>query len=130
VASNYRIKNHGVLLVEALISFGLMFTVALTVFGLQAQAHRARYKARNMIAATSFARQLLEEARDTSYDELSLGESKQERVVEFDRDGKPGKAQFFAVVEVRPGPLDDTKSVAVNVTWTSGKVDLETYVRK
>ena len=113
---------------EALISFALMFTVALVAMGLQAQAYRAKEKARNMAAATSLARQTLEQARAVTYDKLEIGETHQQHVINFTRGRVTGAARFKATRVVSSGPAEGLKSIWVEVTWQSGQVDVEGLV--
>lgn len=121
-------RNRGALLIEALISFFLMFVVALTVFGLQAQARRAKGKARATVAANSFARQLIEQARSAPSDELSNGLwREQNRVVRYRAGETDGVVRMVGTVRVSDGPATSLKSVLATVTWHSGTVTLEAY---
>lgn len=117
-------------MLEALISFALMFTVALLAMGLQAQSYRAKEKARNIATATAMARQTLEQAQMTRYDELDLGTSYQQDVTGFTRGKVEGNARFRTKRVVSQGPAQGLKNVWVEVAWKSGKVDLEGLVSK
>jgi Tfp pilus assembly protein PilV len=121
-------RLRGSLLVEALVAFALMFTVSVVAMGLQAQSHRAKEKARSTAAATSMARQILEQAQMTGYNKLELGKSQQERFVAFGRGSVTGSSHLRATQVVSDGPLKGLKSVWVEVTWQSGRVDLEGFV--
>lgn len=126
----FRRNTSGVLLIEALVSFGLMLVVALTALGLQAHARKARVKARSVIAATSIARSVMERCRAQGYDALSYGETKSTEVVSLQREGMESKQTFQVIRSVNTAPIDGLKSVVVTVRWESGKVDLEGYFAK
>ena len=121
-------KQRGSLLIEALVAFALMFTVSVVAMGLQAQSHRAKEKARTMAAATSMARQILEQAQTTGYNKLELGESQQERFVKFGRGNVAGSSHLRATQIVSDGPSKGLKSVWGEVAWKSGRVDIEGFV--
>lgn len=126
-----RTKNRrGALLIEALVSFGLMFTVAITVLGLQAHARKARAKGRSIVAATCLARGVLDEARAADYDQLVYGETTRTEGVPVQREGVTVLQSFRVVQNVRTGPLEGVKSVVVTVKWDSGVVNLEGYVSR
>lgn len=120
----------GALLIEALVSFGLMFVFAITAFGLQAHARKARAKGRSIIAATCLARGVLDEARVQGYDQLAYGEIIRTERVEVEREGIKVGQQFEVVRQIRTGPSTDIKSVMVEVKWNSGEVNLEGYIGK
>lgn len=117
-------------MIEALVSFGLMFTVAITVMGLQAHARQARAKGRNLVAATCLARTALEQARAGGYDQLSFGESSHTETVTLKRKELNLAESFLVTESVRTGPLDNLKSVLITVKWDSGELSLEGYVAK
>jgi len=110
------------------VSFALMFSVALTVAALQAHAHGAKEKARNMAIGTSFARQILEETRSTSFEKIEYGKTEQSRVVTFTRGKNAGQSKFLGTRLVEKTEVAGHKSVQVTVSWNSGSVDLEGYV--
>lgn len=105
-----------------------MFVVALTVFGLQAQARRAKGKARATVTANSFARQLIEQARSAPSDELSNGLwREQNRVVRYRAGETEGVVRMVGTVRVSDGPAPNVKSILATVIWNSGTVTLEAY---
>lgn len=123
-----RKRIRAALLIEALVSFGLMFTVAITVMGLQAHARQARAKGRNLVAATCLARTALEQARAGGYDQLSFGDTSRTETVPLKRKELNLAENFLLTQSVRTGPLDNLKSVLITVKWNSGEVSIEGYV--
>ena len=107
-----------------------MFTVAITVLGLQAHARKARAKGRSLITATSLARGALEEARALGYDQLSYGEESRTQHIRIQREENTVQQSFLVTQNVRTGPLNGVKSVLVTVKWDSGEVNLESYIAK
>lgn len=125
-----RSENRGALLVEALVSFGLMFIVALAVLSMQAHARKARVKGRDIVAATCLARSVLEQARTTGYDSLAFGETSYTESIQVLRENRSIPEKFVVTRNVRTGPLSGLKSVHVRVRWHAGEVVLENYVGK
>lgn len=123
-------RYRGALLVEALIAFFLMFCVSLAVFGLQAQARKAKSKARASFAATAFAREVLEDARAIPYDNLSLGKETFRKTLTHSSPQSNGVIRLEAEREVKEGPVDALRLITIRVSWSSGQVSLEGFVGK
>ena len=118
------------MLVEAVIAFFLMFCVSLAVFGLQAQARKAKSKARASFAATVFAREVLENARSLPYDDLSLGKQTFRKTLTHAGPQSNGVIRLEAQQEVTEGPVDELKLISIKVSWSSGRVSLEALIGK
>ena len=123
-------RDRGALLVEAVIAFFLMFCVSLAVFGLQAQARKAKSKARASFAATVFAREVLENARSLPYDDLSLGKQTFRKTLTHAGPQSNGVIRLEAQQEVTEGPVDELKLISIKVSWSSGRVSLEALIGK
>ena len=121
-------RLRGALLVEALVSFFLMFCVSLAVFGLQAQARKAKTKARAGFAATVFAREVLEDARVIPYDELSNGSEIFRKTLTHTGPKSNGVIRLEAQREVKDGPVTDLKKISITVRWASGQVHLAALI--
>lgn len=120
----------GGLLIEALVSFMLFLIASLSLYALLATSHRASGRARQTVAATSLARDLLEQARARGYDRLKLGEESGRTRLQSQRGHLPGGLILSWKVSVTSAP-DDLKSILVSVTWVQepvATVELETYV--
>lgn len=120
----------GALLIEALVAFGLMFTVSLVALGLQAHTRKARAKGRDIVAATCLARGVLEQAQSIGYDALPYGETNFNQTVQVVRENQSLPEKFVVLQNVRTGPSNTIKSIFVTVKWNSGVVNLEGYVTK
>lgn len=107
-----------------------MFTLAVTLMGVQAHARKARVKGRSVVVASGLARQALEEAQSKGFEGLSYGETSRKQSVQALRQGMALSESFTVVQNVRTGPLDSLKSVLITVRWSNGAVTLEGYVAR
>lgn len=119
-----------VLLVEVVVAFSLFLIAAFTFYGTMANASRAEAKARQTVAATAFARELLETQRAMGYEALVLGEESGQITLDTLRGEARGSINISYRVDVRTGPGKGLKSVRVVVGWKGGQIDLETYVAR
>lgn len=119
-----------VLLVEAVVAFSIFLVAAFTFYGTMANASRAEAKARQTVAATAFARELLETQRAVGYEDLLLGEESGRISLDTVRGDARGVIDISYRVNVRTGPGKGLKSVKVEVGWKDGRIDLETYVAR
>jgi len=124
-----RIEQNGyTLLVEALVAFSLFLVAALGFYSMLAGVQRAELKARRTVAATAYAKELLEIHRAYNYPDLPLGKTSGSRSVQAVRRGTTSTMTMNHLVTVRDGPMTGTKSILVEVSWHSGSVSLEGYV--
>ncbi len=121
-------KQNGALLVEAMVSFAIFLLASVSFYGLLANSRRAEAKASQTVAATAYARQLMESARLKGYSSLKVGTESGSRSVTTSRRGVLGKYVLKSLVTVYDGPDSGAKSVLVRVSWHQGEVSLESYV--
>ena len=126
ISSNKR--RRGVLLVEAMVSFFIFLIASIAFYGLMANTRRADMKARQVLAANAYARQLMEGQRIKGYSSLKLGTTKSSKQFLSDRDGVAGATRVDTVVTVYEGPGSGVKSIVVTVSGNQGKISLESYV--
>lgn len=116
------------LMVEALVAFALFLVAAISFYGLIANVHKAEAKARQTVAATAYAREILEINRALGFTELKLGKSSGDVSLSALRGGNRSKIEMDYTVEVTNGPESGIKSILVEVSWYDGQVSLEGYV--
>ena len=116
------------LMVEALVAFALFLVAAISFYGLIANVHKAEAKARQTVAATAYAREMLEINRAVGYTDLKLGKQTGQVSLAALRGDNRSKIEMNYVVEVRNGPESGIKSIFVQVNWHNGRVSLEGYV--
>lgn len=133
----HRFEHRGALLVEALVSFALCLLASIAFYGLMANTRRADAKARHLIEANSYARQLMESHRQKGYSNLKPGTAKSSKTMTTQTVGNIGKKQrttttsastMLGTVTIYEGPGTGVRSIVVTVAWNDGKVQLESYV--
>lgn len=115
-------------MVEALVAFALFLVAAISFYGLIANVHKAEAKARQTVAATAYAREILEINRAQGFKELKLGKQMGEVSLSALRGDNRSKMDMDYLVEVTNGPESGIKSILVRVSWYDGRVVLEGYV--
>ena len=98
----------GFTLVESLLTLAIMSMSLLALAGLQITALRGNTLARRMTAAVSIAEQKIEQLKNTSYVNIQAEAATQVTAANL---------HFTRQVTVTDGPLPDTKSVSVLVSW-------------
>lgn len=120
--------QRGTLLVEALVCFAIFLVASLVFYGLVATTHRSDAKARQILAANHYARQLLESAQAQGYSSLKVGTTTGQRdVSQIGRD-TAGLTRLRSEVRVSDGPGLGVKTVLVTITWAGGRLTMESYV--
>ena len=121
-------RPRGILLIEAMVSFTLFMLTSIFFYGLLANSRAAQAKAEQTIEATAYARDLMEGARLKGYSSLSLGSQTGSRKLATSRRGVTGQTVLTSQTTVANGPVSDSKSILVTVSWNQGRVSMETYV--
>lgn len=120
-----------------MVSFSIFLLAAVAFYGLLANTRRADLKARQVLTANGYARQLMEGQRLKGYSNLKLGTTTGNRTVATERnDGVvtkksktvKGAMLMTSTVTVSEGPGTGVRSIVVLVSWKGGKVQLQTYV--
>ena len=101
-------SNAGFTLVESLLTLAIMAMSLLALAELQITALRGNTLARSMTTAVSLAEQRLEQLKNTSYANIQAEAATQVTAANL---------QFTRQVTVTNGPLPNTKSVSVLVSW-------------
>ena len=118
----------GALLIEALVSFAIFLIASLAFYGMLANTRRADAKARHVLAANAYARQLMETQRSRGYASLALGTTRGSKQLTVERDGVKGSLNMASSVTISIGPGVGVKTILVQVTSTLSSVTLESYV--
>lgn len=122
---------------EALVSFALCLIASIAFYGLMANTRRADAKARHLIEANSYARQLMESQRLKGYGNLKAGTTTASKTFSAQTASTVGKkslstttstAKMTSKVTVYEGPGAGVRSILVTVSWQDGRVQLESYV--
>lgn len=121
-------RQIGALLVEAMVSFAIFLLASVSFYGLLANSRRAEAKAAETVAATAYARQLMESTRVRGYASLKVGTESASSSFATDRKGVTGQTVLKSLVTVYDGPGSGVKSILVRVAWNRGEVSLESYV--
>ena len=100
--------NAGFTLVESLLTLAIMSMSLLALAGFQITALRGNALARRMTTAVSIAEQRLEQLKNTSYTNIQAEAATQVTA---------SNLHFTRQVTVTTGPLPNTKSVSVLVSW-------------
>ena len=101
-------SNAGFTLVESMLTLAIMSMGLLALAGLQITALRGNALARRMTTAVSIAEQRLEQLKNTSYTNIQAEAATQVTA---------SNLHFTRQVTVTTGPLPNTKSVSVLVSW-------------
>jgi type IV pilus assembly protein PilV len=100
--------NAGFTLVESMLTLAIMSVGLLALAGLQITALRGNAFSRNMTTAVSIAEQSLEQLKNTPYTDIAAEAATQVTASQL---------QFTRQVTVTNGPLPNTKSINVLVSW-------------
>jgi type IV pilus assembly protein PilV len=100
--------NAGFTLVESLLALAIMSMSLLALAGLQITALRGNALSRRITTAVSVAEQRLEQLKNTPYTDIEAEAPTQVTVSD---------QQFTRQVTVTAGPLPNTKSVSILVSW-------------
>jgi len=100
--------NAGFTLVESLLTLAIMSMSLLALAGLQITALRGNALSRSMTTAVSIAEQTIEQLKNTSYANIQAEAATQVTAANL---------HFTRQVTVTNGPLPNTKSVSVLVSW-------------
>ena len=100
--------NAGFTLVESLLTLAIMSMSLLALAGLQITALRGNTLSRRMTTAVSIAEQTIEQLKNTSYANIQAEAATQVTA---------SNLHFTRQVTVTNGPLPNTKSVSVLVSW-------------
>ena len=100
--------NAGFTLVESMLTLAIISVSLLALAGLQITALRGNALSRRMTTAVSIAEQRLEQLKNMSYTNIQAEAATQVTV---------SNLQFTRQVTVTNGPLPNTKSVSVLVSW-------------
>jgi len=101
-------SNAGCTLVESMLTLAIMSMGLLALAGLQITALRGNALARKMTTAVSIAEQRIEQLKNTSYTNIQAEAATQVTA---------SNLHFTRQVTVTTGPLPNTKSVSVLVSW-------------
>jgi len=101
-------SNAGFTLVESMLTLAIMSMGLLALAGLQITALRGNALARKMTTAVSIAEQRIEQLKNTSYTNIQAEAATQVTA---------SNLHFTRQVTVTTGPLPNTKSVSVLVSW-------------
>ena len=101
-------SNAGFTLVESMLTLAIMSMGLLALAGLQITALRGNALARKMTTAVSIAEQRIEQLKNTSYTNIQAEAATQVTA---------SNLHFTRQVTVTNGPLPNTKSVSVLVSW-------------
>jgi prepilin-type N-terminal cleavage/methylation domain-containing protein len=100
--------NAGFTLAESMLTLAIMSVGLLALAGLQMTALRGNALSRSMTTAVSIAEQSLEQLKNTPYPDIEAEAATQITASHL---------QFTRQVTVTNGPLPNTKSVSVLVSW-------------
>jgi type IV pilus assembly protein PilV len=100
--------NAGFTLVESMLALAIMSVGLLALAGLQITALRGNALSRSMTTAVSIAEQRLEQLKNTPYSDIQAEAATQVTA---------SNLHFTRQVTVTNGPLPNTKSVSVLVSW-------------
>jgi type IV pilus assembly protein PilV len=100
--------NAGFTLVESMVTLAIMSVGLLALAGLQITALRGNALSQRMTTAVSIAEQCLEQLKNTPYTDIEA-----EATIQV----TASHLQFTRQVIVTNGPLSNTKSVSVLVSW-------------
>ena len=100
--------NAGFTLVESMLTLAIMSVGLLALAGLQITALRGNALSRSMTTAVSIAEQRLEQLKNTPYTSIQAEAATQVTA---------SNLHFTRQVTVTNGPLPNTKSVSVLVSW-------------
>ena len=118
-------------------SFAICLIASIAFFGLMANTRRADAKARHVLQANAYARQLMESQRLKAYADLKVGSSSASKVLTSETVSTRGTTKTTSTssgttmtgeVTVYEGPGTGVRSIVATVTWVGGKVQLESYV--
>jgi len=107
--------NAGFTLVESMLTLAIMSVGLLALAGLQITALRGNALSRRMTTAASIAEQSIEQLKNTPYTNIQAEAATQVAA---------SNLHFTRQVTVTNGPLPNTKSVSVLVSWQD---QLKTY---
>lgn len=113
---------------EAMVAFTLFLMTSIFFYGLLANSRAAQAKAEQTFEATAYARELMEGARQKGYSSLALGSQSGSRTLATSRRGVSGQTVLNSLTTVSSGPVSDSKSILVTVSWNQGRISMETYV--
>jgi type IV pilus assembly protein PilV len=100
--------NAGFTLVESMLTLAIMSMTLLALAGLQITALRGNALSRRITTATSIAEQRIEQLKNISYANIQAEDATQVTA---------SNLHFTRQVTVTNGPLPNTKSVSVLVSW-------------
>jgi type IV pilus assembly protein PilV len=100
--------NAGFTLVESMLTLAIMSVGLLALAGLQITALRGNALSRSMTTAVSIAEQSIEQLKNTPYTDIEAEASTQVTASHL---------QFTRQITVTDGPLPNTKSVSVLISW-------------
>jgi len=100
--------NAGFTLVESMLTLAIMSVGLLALAGLQITALRGNAWSRRMTTAVSIAEQRIEQLKNTPYSDIQAEAATQVTA---------SNLHFTRQVTVTNGPLPNTKSVSVLVSW-------------
>jgi len=100
--------NAGFTLVESMLTLAILSVGLLALAGLQITALRGNALSRRMTTAVSIAEQRIEQLKNTSYTNIQTEAATQVTA---------SNLHFTRQVTVTNGPLPNTKSVSVLVSW-------------
>jgi len=100
--------NAGFTLVESMLTLAIMSVALLALAGLQITALRGNDLSRRMTTAVSIAEQSLEQLKNTPYTNIQTAAASEVTA---------SNLHFTRQVTVTNGPLPNTKSVSVLVSW-------------
>ena len=100
--------NAGFTLVESMLALAIMSVGLLALAGLQITALRGNALSRSMTTAVSIAEQRLEQLKNTPYSDIQAEAATQVTA---------SNLHFTRQVTITNGPLPNTKSVSVLVSW-------------
>ncbi len=129
-------SQRGTLLVEALVSFSLFLLASIAFYGMMANTRRADAKARHVLEANAYARQLMESQRIKGYSNLKAGTTRGSKSFSVQALGLKGKTKTSGAtnmatsITIYEGPGAGVRSILVVVSWNDGTVQLESYVTK
>src|SRR5215475_2280810 len=101
-------QNAGFTLVESMLTLAIVSIGLLALSGLQITALRGNALSRRMTTAVSIAEQSIEQLKNTSYTNIQAEAATQVTAANL---------HFTRQVTVTNGPLPNTKSVSVLVSW-------------
>ncbi len=116
-------------------SFSILLFASIVFYGLLANTRRADARARTLLTANSYARQLMEAQQVKTFSDLKVGTTTASKTISTDRAvgaasaTNKGSMLLTSQVIIADGPGTGVRSIVVLVTWTGGgRIQLETYV--